>query len=95
MTAWICCANVWAKDKKLKPASLKVGPSGLLLIVSNDLDRAVAAHGFAGTLQAALDNWSNMASLLMDKSESLAAGQAASAFDLDPIDLASPLPRAY
>jgi hypothetical protein len=23
MTAWICCANVWAKDKKLKLASLK------------------------------------------------------------------------
>jgi hypothetical protein len=36
-----------------------------------------------------------MASLLMDKSESLAAGQAASAFDLDPIDLTSPFPRAY
>ena len=95
MTAWICCANVWAKDKKLKLASLKIAPDGLLLVVSNDLDRTVAAHGFAGTLQAALDNWSNMASLLMDKSESLDTGQAANAFDLVPIDLASSLPQAY
>ena len=79
----------------MKLASLKIAPDGLLLVVSNDLDRTVAAHGFAGTFQAALDNWSNMASLLMDKSESLDTGQAANAFVLVPIDLASSLPQAY
>lgn len=79
----------------MKLASLKIGRDGLLLVVSNDLDRAVAAHGIAGTLQAALDDWANMAPLLAELAESLEAGLAASAFDLDPVDLASPLPRAF
>ena len=79
----------------MKLATLKSGRDGQLLVVSNDLDRAVPAYGIALTLQAALDDWRNMAPRLAALSETLAAGQAPGAFDLDPVDLASPLPRAY
>lgn len=79
----------------MKLASLKAGRDGQLLVVSNDLDRAVAAPDIAANLQAALDEWENMAPRLAELGESLAAGKARGAFDLDPADLASPLPRAY
>jgi len=79
----------------MKLASLKSGRDGQLLVVSNDLDRAVAAPDIALNLQAALDDWPNLAPRLAELSEILAAGQARGAFDLDPADLASPLPRAY
>jgi fumarylacetoacetate (FAA) hydrolase len=79
----------------MKLASLKAGRDGQLLVVSNDLDRAVAAPGIAVNLQAALDDWRHMAPRLVELGESLAAGTARGAFDLDPVDLASPLPRAY
>ena len=79
----------------MKLASLNAGRDGQLLVVSNDLDRAVAAYGIAQTLQAALDDWANVAPRLAELSKTLAAGKAAGAFDLDPADLASPLPRAF
>ena len=40
----------------MKLASLKAGRDGQLLVVSNDLDRAVAAYGIAQTMQGALDD---------------------------------------
>jgi len=79
----------------MKLASLNVGRDGQLLVVSNDLDRAVPAYGIAQTLQAALDDWGNMAPRLSELSETLAGGRVSGAFDLDPGDLSSPLPRAY
>ena len=79
----------------MKLASLKSGRDGQLLVVSNDLDRAVAAYGIAQTMQAALDDWSNLAPRLEEVAEKLAAGNAPGSFDLDPGDLSSPLPRAY
>ncbi|MBL6951790.1 MAG: fumarylacetoacetate hydrolase family protein [Alphaproteobacteria bacterium] len=79
----------------MKLASLKSGRDGQLLVVSNDLDRAVAAPDIAPNLQAALDDWRNLAPRLAELSKILTAGQARGAFDLDPADLASPLPRAY
>ena len=79
----------------MKLASLNVGRDGQLLVVSNDLDRAVPAYGIAQTLQTALDDWANMAPRLTELAETLANGRATGAFDLDPGDLASPLPRAY
>ncbi len=79
----------------MKLASLNVGRDGQLLVVSSDLDRAVPAYGIAQTLQAALDDWVSIAPRLEELAKTLAAGQASGAFDLDPGDLASPLPRAY
>lgn len=79
----------------MKLASLKAGRDGQLLVVSNDLDRAVASPEIAANMQGALDDWQNLAPRLAELAESLAAGTARGAFDLDPVDLASPLPRAY
>src|SRR6201991_76463 len=80
----------------MKLASLKEGGrDGTLIVVSRDLTAAVAATGIAPTLQAALDDWENLAPRLNALAEDLAAGKAEGAFDLDMAKLAAPLPRAY
>ena len=80
----------------MKLGSLKEGGrDGTLIVVSRDLSRAVKATGIADTLQRALEDWSNLAPRLNALSESLNAGQAADAFDVDMAALAAPLPRAY
>ena len=80
----------------MKLGSLKEGGrDGTLIVVSRDLARAVRAKGIATTLQAALEDWSNLAPRLNALSESLNAGDADGVFDLDFNALAAPLPRAY
>ncbi|MBN8924546.1 MAG: 2-keto-4-pentenoate hydratase [Rhodanobacter sp. 68-29] len=80
----------------MKLGSLKEGGrDGTLVVVSRDLKHAVKAAGIAATLQAALDDWANVAPRLNALSADLDAGQAAGAFALDMTALASPLPRAY
>lgn len=80
----------------MKLGSLKEGGrDGTLVVVSRDLTRAVRATGIANTLQAALEDWSNVAPRLNALSESIHAGDADGVFDLDPKALAAPLPRAY
>ena len=80
----------------MKLGSLKEGGrDGTLIVVSRDLTRAVRAKGIATTLQAALEDWSNLAPRLNALSESLNAGDADGVFDLDFNVLAAPLPRAY
>ncbi|MBX3690154.1 fumarylacetoacetate hydrolase family protein [Dokdonella sp.] len=80
----------------MKLGSLKEGGrDGTLIVVSRDLRRALRASAIAQTLQAALDDWSNAAPRLNALSESLNAGSAPGAFDLDMDKLAAPLPRAY
>ena len=80
----------------MKLGSLKEGGrDGTLIVVSRDLARAVRAQGIATTLQAALEDWSNLAPRLNALSESLNAGDADGVFDLDFNALAAPLPRAY
>lgn len=80
----------------MKLGSLKEGGrDGTLVVVSRDLSKAVKATGIAPTLQAALDDWSNVAPRLNALSESLNAGHADGAFALDMNALAAPLPRAY
>lgn len=80
----------------MKLGSLKEGGrDGTLIVVSRDLARAVRADGIAATLQHALEDWSNIAPRLNALSESLDNAQAPGAFDLDPAQLAAPLPRAY
>ena len=84
----------------MKLATLKDGLSnnrsgdGKLVVVSKDLTRAAAATGIAGTLIAALENWSQSAPRLQQLYKELNAGQCSGAFDLDPTRLAAPLPRA-
>ncbi|TBR40449.1 MULTISPECIES: fumarylacetoacetate hydrolase family protein [Dyella] len=80
----------------MKLGSLKEGGrDGTLIVVSRDLTRAVKATGIAVTLQAALDDWSNVAPRLNALSESLNAGEAEGVFPLDVAAMAAPLPRAY
>ncbi|GAB3789376.1 fumarylacetoacetate hydrolase family protein [Dyella agri] len=80
----------------MKLGSLKEGGrDGTLIVVSRDLGIAVKATGIAATMQAALDDWSNVAPRLNALSDALNAGKAAGAFALDMTALASPLPRAY
>lgn len=80
----------------MKLGSLKEGGrDGTLIVVSRDLTRAVRATGIASTLQAALEDWSNLAPRLNALSESLDSGDADGVFELDFHALAAPLPRAY
>ncbi len=85
----------------MKLASLKAGGrDGTLIVVSRDLKRAVRATGAARTLQAALEDWSNVAPRLNALSEDLNEGcrvfsNNEHVFDVDFSALAAPLPRAY
>ncbi len=80
----------------MKLGSLKEGGrDGCLVVVSRDMTRAVRATGIADILQRALEDWSNIAPRLNTLYEALNAGTAEGAFDLDPAELAAPLPRAY
>jgi fumarylacetoacetate (FAA) hydrolase len=80
----------------MKLGTLKEGGrDGTLVVISRDLTQAVKAEGIAATLQAALDDWHNIAPRLNALAEDLAAGEAKGAFALDMRALAAPLPRAY
>ena len=80
----------------MKLGSLKEGGrDGTLIVVSRDLRHGVRATGIAATLQLALEDWSHLAPRLNALYESLNAGDADGVFDLDPLALAAPMPRAY
>ncbi len=78
----------------MKLASLKQGRDGRLVIVSQDLTRYTDAGRIAPTLQAALDDWTNVEPRLRELSQSLEAG-AAPVERFHERDCASPLPRAF
>jgi len=80
----------------VKLASLKAGGrDGTLLVVSRDLDRAVAVPRIARTLQAALDDWPTIAPRLASAAALLEQGPVEGEFAFDPCAVAAPLPRAY
>jgi len=80
----------------MKLATLRTGArDGKLIVVSRDLERAVAASEIAPTLQAALDDWPAKAPRLAQVSALLNNGRAADTFDFDPNRCHAPLPRAY
>ncbi|HET6603129.1 MAG TPA: fumarylacetoacetate hydrolase family protein [Xanthomonadaceae bacterium] len=80
----------------MKLGSLKEGGrDGTLVVVSRDLAHAVRAGAMAPTLQRALEDWDTIAPRLNALAQSLHAGKAEGAFDLDLAALAAPLPRAY
>ncbi|MGO9544439.1 MAG: fumarylacetoacetate hydrolase family protein [Rhodomicrobium sp.] len=78
----------------MKLASLKAGRDGQLAVVSKDLTRAVRAGGIAPTLQAALDDWKDLAPQLAALAGELETGVIAG-FRFRESDCDSPLPRAY
>lgn len=78
----------------MKLASIKGGRDGRLAVVSRDLTRAALAADIAPTLQAALDDWPQVAPKLAELSARLEAG-AVAAFRFHEHDCAAPLPRAF
>ena len=68
---------------------------GTLLVVANDLSRAVAVDSIAPTLQAALDEWQRVEPSLREVAERLNAGDSSGSFAFDLGKAAAPLPRAY
>lgn len=76
----------------MKLASLKsTSRDGRLVVVSRDLTRAVAAP--VATLQAALDDWDELAPDLQTLSDQLNAGSVAGEFPFDQTQCLAPLPR--
>lgn len=67
---------------------------GQLVVVSEDLTRAITVSTIAETLQEALDNWRTLSSQLAEIYRELNSNSA-SGFLLKIDKLASPLPRAY
>lgn len=76
----------------MKLASIKSGRDGELALVSRDLTRAFA---LPGTLQTALDHWSEVEPKLTALAAALDEGNVPKAFPFDPTKCAAPLPRAY
>ncbi len=76
-------------------ATLRDGTrDGSLIVVDRTRERYADASGIARTMQAALDDWDEVAPKLRELASALDAGQA----DANPIDFARlgpPLPRAY
>jgi len=79
----------------MKLASQQSGRDGQLLVVSQDMKRAVSAADIAPTLQTALDNWTQAGPPLQALYHALNDNQAANSFALDLSTLAAPLPRSY
>ncbi|WP_323903964.1 fumarylacetoacetate hydrolase family protein [Aeromonas hydrophila] len=80
----------------MKLATLNNGKrDGALVVVSRDLSRAVRVSQLATTLQAALDEWAELASKLTAVYQQLNDGACADAFPFDETACLSPLPRAY
>lgn len=79
----------------MKLATLKDGTrDGQLIIVKRDGSAYVPATGIAATLQAALDDWTQLESPLRDLAARIEDGRTLTV-PLDVSRLHSPLPRAY
>ena len=78
----------------MKLASLKSGRDGQLVVVNNALTKMTSAADIAPTMQAALDNWAEVAPKLQALYEQLESGDIAGE-NFNQTHCASPLPRAY
>jgi fumarylacetoacetate (FAA) hydrolase len=83
------------RKKPMKLASLKSGRDGKLVVVSRDLQRALAADSVAPTLQAAMDDWASCEPQLLALFDALQAGPVEGEFPFEPAQAAAPLPRCY
>ncbi|MDE1010164.1 MAG: fumarylacetoacetate hydrolase family protein [Paraburkholderia fungorum] len=79
----------------MKLASLRSGRDGELVVVSRDLRYVVRAGSIARTLQAALDDWDDIAPRLETLYAALNAGNAEGALPVDWSKVGPPLPRTY
>ncbi|GAA0365073.1 fumarylacetoacetate hydrolase family protein [Bowmanella denitrificans] len=80
----------------MKLATLKNGTrDGQLVVVSKDLQSAVAVTHIAPTMQAALDNWDTVSMHLQATYHALNIGQLDDVMAFDASQCESPLPRAY
>jgi fumarylacetoacetate (FAA) hydrolase len=80
----------------MKLASLKVGGrDGTLVLVSRDLSKVSRVTGLARTLQEAIEDWEELAPHLVARYAELEASGWEGASPYNPVDLASPLPRAF
>ncbi|MBM0103163.1 fumarylacetoacetate hydrolase family protein [Steroidobacter sp. S1-65] len=80
----------------MKLASIRSSSrDGQLVVVSRDLTKAVAVPQIAPTMQAALDDWSNIAPELVQVAAALEQGAVSGSFAFDPSNAMAPLPRAY
>jgi fumarylacetoacetate (FAA) hydrolase len=80
----------------MKLATLKNGSrDGRLVVVSRDLRTAVDAASIAPTMQFAIEHWSWTEAGLQSLYAALNAGAAPNAFDFDPAQAMSPLPRTH
>jgi len=80
----------------MKLATLKDGSrDGQLVVVSRDLKKYAAVPGIAKTLQAALDNWDELAPRLSSTYQELNMGNVPEPLDFDQEKCASPLPRSF
>ena len=80
----------------MKLASLKEGGrDGTLIVVNRDVTRAVKVADIANTMQIALDDWAEISQHLQAVYEQLQNDDIDKGFELDPKQLAAPLPRSY
>lgn len=80
----------------MKLASLKNGSrDGLLVVVSHDLSRCVAAPAVAATMQQLLDSWAQLSPKLEEVYQALNSGKVDGEMAFDEAQCESPLPRAY
>lgn len=80
----------------MKLASLRRGGrDGTLVVVDRALRRGVGVPDIAPTMRSAIEDWDRVCGPLTEVSAALDRGAAAGAFDIDPGELASPLPRAF
>ena len=78
----------------MKLGSLRAGGrDGTLIVLSTDLNRAVAVDDIAATMQDAIERWDGVKDQLAEVYDSLNSGAVDSEFSVDSDDLASPFPR--
>jgi fumarylacetoacetate (FAA) hydrolase len=80
------------KLASLKSESLR---DGILCVVNKQLTKGLRVPEIAATMQYALDHWQAVAPQLEIKYQELNERSIYNAFDFDPKDCTSPLPRAY
>lgn len=81
----------------MKLASLKAEGSfdGILCVVDRKLTKAIQVPHIAKTLQWALDHWHMVEAPLKAAYQALNQGEVADSFIFDPMQMVSPLPRAF
>lgn len=80
----------------MKLATLKNNTrDGQLVVVNRTLNKAVVVKNIASTLQAALDNWSEIAPKLDEIYQALNNGEVSDTIAFEQANCESPLPRAY